>query len=218
MRGIVLKRPAHRRARTLRAAVFLALLLVLGMQLPAILAAPRAADAATPELTLTPSGSAQMLAGTSGTYTLAAANPGTVAVYNVAYQVVLPANVSYVAGSSSPASFGVPSIFANAPTAGETTLVWQNAVDVEPSSTESLSFGIQLNPSILVGSSFTMDEAVYGSSDLCTVPQFGSTGAVVPGRSTPRPLLRASCKSPPTCSRTRTTLRRARSCAASTTT
>ena len=77
MRGLGLRRPAHRRARTLRAAVFLAFLLVLGLQLPAILAAPRAAEAATPELTLTPSGSAQMLAGTSASYTLAAANPGT---------------------------------------------------------------------------------------------------------------------------------------------
>lgn len=122
-----------------------------------------------------------MLAGGSATYTITASNPGTVSVYNLSDRAVLPAGVSYRAGSTSPATFGEPTVLANEPVAGETTLIWDNVSDLFVASQVALSFGVSLGSSLLVGSTFQIAEGIYASSDPRTVPQFDPTTGLPTG-------------------------------------
>jgi large repetitive protein len=157
------------------------------------------ASAASPNMTLTESAPATAMYGTAVTATLSVTNPtsgpGT-PMYNLTYTDVLPVGVSYVSGSSTTngaagsAALGDPEKFSNEPSTGQTTLIWSNVADLEPSSTESISFNVQpatdhgtyeaASP-VYPGESYTDSSAVYANTDPRYVPEFSGTGTPISG-------------------------------------
>jgi hypothetical protein len=130
---------------------------------------------AAPTISLTPGGDTEVLYGDTATVKLTATNSiGQPTGYNLSFRAVLPAGVSYVAGSG-PA--GVPAtILANEPAAGQTTVIFQNVSDLSANSSYELSFQVDHNPAQLaVGSTFTVQGAAYLNTDARTVPQFNAT-------------------------------------------
>jgi fimbrial isopeptide formation D2 family protein/uncharacterized repeat protein (TIGR01451 family) len=166
-----------------------------------LVASPFPASAGTPQLTLAETAPATVLYGTPATVTLTAANPSPALtgtpVYNTSFMDVLPVGVGYVAGSSTltgsgaTTALGDPTIFANQPGVGETTLVWANVGDIQPSSSQRLSFQVQgqtdlnTNPNygpnpILPGDSYTDSSSVYANTDPRYAPQFTLSGPPTP--------------------------------------
>ncbi len=157
-----------------------ALLVVLS--LVAVLALPASARAAgTPNITVATSSSTALF-GSPSTVTLTAANPsGQPYGYNLAIRAVLPANVTYVAASGSPAPTRV---LVNQPVAGQTTLLWANVSDLSPNSSGSVSF--QVNHSTVaftIGSSFAITGEATINTDPRNVTQFNVTTGVPVGAS-----------------------------------
>lgn len=72
------------------------------------------------------------------------AGPPAESGFNLTFRDVLPANVSYVAGSSTPA----PTIVNDQPQLGMTTLIWSNVADLAPGATQSLTYEIEYNETI----------------------------------------------------------------------
>jgi uncharacterized repeat protein (TIGR01451 family)/fimbrial isopeptide formation D2 family protein len=158
------------------------------------------AQAATANLALAETAPATVLYGTPASVTLTASNPSTspaTPMYNVSYEDVQPVGASYVAGSSTLNNSGTtgaisdPTVLANQPSTGKTTLIWSNVGDLQPSATQALTFKIQgqtdsgthVGPDpILPGSSYTDAAGVYANSNPRYVPQFDpTTGAPVTG-------------------------------------
>src|ERR1700684_2769575 len=80
--------------------------------------------AGTPNISLTEAAPATVLYGTPATVTLTASNPAAGSWgYNLTFEDVLPAAVSYVANSG---SLGNPTVLTNEPSANKTTLIWNN--------------------------------------------------------------------------------------------
>ncbi|HTX01435.1 MAG TPA: hypothetical protein VMD59_21805, partial [Acidimicrobiales bacterium] len=131
--------PARRRSHAnlmlqLRAAAGAALVVAGGL---ALVAVTPAAAATGPDFTITESAPASVLYGTPATETLTATDTdalgsGDTPGYNLSFEDVLPAGVSYVSGSTSGA--GDPTELANEPSTGETTLIWSNVADLQPAS------------------------------------------------------------------------------------
>lgn len=142
-------------------------------------AAPAAAAAS---LALTKDGPGRILVGSSGAFTLMVRNTGDAPAYNVSFRDVLPAGVSYKTGSVTPASAGAPTIVANRPSTGQTTLIWSNTFDLNPNGETTLAYEVSTNATTLpVGATFTNTAGTYWSTDPRTVPAFNSaTGAFVP--------------------------------------
>ncbi|MFT4049207.1 MAG: isopeptide-forming domain-containing fimbrial protein [Solirubrobacterales bacterium] len=63
--------------------------------------------------------------------------------FNLSFRDVLPVGVHYVPGSGSPA----PTVIADAPTAGQTTLIWSNVADLAPNSSYSVSYQVTYDTS-----------------------------------------------------------------------
>ncbi len=140
--------------------------------------------AGTPDISLAKTGPGQILVGASARFTLTTSNPGGSATpaYNVTFRDVLPAGVSYSAGSTSPSDVGDPVIYPNSPGAGQTTLVWVNVNDAQPGGSSSLSYAVAPSPATYpVGSTFTNSATTYASSDPRQVAKFSAAGVVQPG-------------------------------------
>ena len=140
---------------------------------------------ADPSLTLTESAPASILYGEPSTVSLTASNGGT-AGYNASFEDVLPAGVSYVAGSTTPSTVGDPTILTDEPSGTETTLIWSNVADIQPSSSFTLGFQLQgaldttvPTPATIMypGDSYTDTTSVYVNTDPREVPQFSASGA-----------------------------------------
>src|ERR1700722_518723 len=135
--------------------------------------------AGSPNLSLSESAPATVLYGTNATITLTAGDPAGIWGYNLSYEDVLPAAVSYVAGSG---SLGNPTILHNEPSANKTTLIWNNVSDISPGSTGTLSFQVTAEtdvegaPFLLPNDTYTDSSSAYVNSDPRQVPQFGPTG------------------------------------------
>jgi uncharacterized repeat protein (TIGR01451 family)/fimbrial isopeptide formation D2 family protein len=146
-----------------------------------------ASTAAGSNLSLAETAPATVLYGQPASVTLTASNPnapGGTAEYNVSFTDTLPAGVTYVPGSISPADVGAPQVVANA-TTGQTVLIWANVSDLQPSSSASITFGLQAvtgtaatTDGLLPGASYHDNPAIYGDTNPRTVPQFATgTGA-----------------------------------------
>lgn len=174
--------------RTRRRATLAGLALVSAGAAPVLLA-PAASAAVT--FSLSANGPATVLYGSAATESLTASAPaGSQSAYNLSFEDVLPAGVSYVAGTTTPATVGDPEILTDEPSTGETTLIWANVADLQPASTFSLGFNVQgaldttvPTPStvLLPGDTFTTDASAYVSSDPRYVPAFSATGASTGG-------------------------------------
>jgi uncharacterized repeat protein (TIGR01451 family)/fimbrial isopeptide formation D2 family protein len=137
--------------------------------------------AGAPDIAMTKSAPATVLLGGQASYSLVVTNPtGPGAAFNVSFRDVLPVGVSYVAGSTSPADAGDPTIVANQPAAGQTTLIWRNVGDVQLGG--DLTLGFQATPSqalLPVASTFTNTATSYASSDPRQIASFTAAGVVV---------------------------------------
>ncbi len=128
---------------------------------------------AAPSLTVTSTGPESILIGETATFTVMALNATATPGYNTGFRVVLPAGVS-LDSSTSPVT---PQVFADAPSAGQTTIVWENVNDSQPNSTEQLSFTV--SPSTVaypVGATIDIDIEAYTSDDPRVVPAPNGTG------------------------------------------
>ena len=100
-----------------------------------VAAVPDATDPPAPPINVAKSGPSSTLVGAPVRYTLTGSNPATgaggVAQYNVSFRDVLPAGVTYVAGSTQPSDIGDPTVITD-PTTGAQTLIWQDNFDLPP--------------------------------------------------------------------------------------
>lgn len=145
------------------------------------LAAPSAPVLAAAELTMTKAAPSRVLAGEPVEYELRARNVGDDPIYNVSLRDVLPPGVSYVPGSTSPASAGDPDQIVDAGT-DVTTLIWSNVADIQAGGRYELTFDADPDPAVHpVGSTVTNSAGVYGNEDPRFVPDFDALGVVVPG-------------------------------------
>jgi uncharacterized repeat protein (TIGR01451 family)/fimbrial isopeptide formation D2 family protein len=121
----------------------------------------------------------RVLFGKRSTVTLHASNTAPYA-YNLTFRDVLPAGVSYVAGSSTVE----PRIIQNAPVTGQTTLIFENVSDLSPGSEHDLTYETAHSTSTLgIGDQVSLSDAVaandagaYVNSDPRTVPKFDALG------------------------------------------
>ena len=149
------------------AAVLAVLLVAIGLA-----TVPSEVAQAANTMTLTAVSSGSVLAGQPATVTLTATNPTATDEYNVSFTYVLPAGVTYVAGSAGAAA-GDPTIVTITDSAGppmvtHQVLVWQNLSDLSANS--SASVGFQVQSTAPVGSTFAGTANAYAQSDPRTVP------------------------------------------------
>ena len=160
----------------------LTLVLLASLAAAAVQQLPVALAAGSPNISLTKSAPAKALFGSPSSVTLTASSPaGQPYGYNLSFRDVLPAGVSYVAGSSSPA----PTVLANKPAAGQTTLIWSNVSDLSPNGSRSLSYQVMATTSgaLRVGDSYTNNAGAYieGTGGERTLPRFDANGQPVAG-------------------------------------
>ena len=145
--------------------------------------APGVDASGTPNLTLSESAPATVLYGTNASVSLTASNPGGGGWgYNLSYEDVLPAGVSYVSGSTTPSSVGDPQILANEPATHDTTLIWSNVSDLSSGSSNTLGFSLAAatdadpTPNFLPNESYTDSTSAYVNTNAREVPQFSTGG------------------------------------------
>jgi hypothetical protein len=143
---------------------------------------PAPASAATPAITVAKQAPGSVLAGKPVTFTLTAANPsanpGAQPEYNTSFRDVLPVGASYRVGSTTPADAGEPTVLTNG--AGQQTLIWADAFDLQKGSSAGLSFSLDLDGAVFpVGSSLFNTAGAYASTAPRYVPHFGATGLPV---------------------------------------
>ncbi|WP_442214531.1 isopeptide-forming domain-containing fimbrial protein [Specibacter sp. RAF43] len=164
---------------------FLALLTTLALLAMGLLIPAPSAGAATPGITVHKSAPGSVLVGDAISYTLTASNPagaGATAEYNVSFRDVLPAGVSYVAGSTGPASAGEPSVYPNQPAVGQTTLVWRDVFDLQIGDTNSLTFMATPDAAAHpVGDNIANTGQGFANTDPRTVPTFDAAGKPTTG-------------------------------------
>jgi fimbrial isopeptide formation D2 family protein/uncharacterized repeat protein (TIGR01451 family) len=140
-----------------------------------------AVAAGSPEIGLSVEAPATVLYGANATVTLSASNPaGQPYGYNLSYRAVLPAGISYVAGSgraNGGSSAQNPQVIANKPLEGQTTLIWTNLSDLSPSSHGTLSFEVSHSTTTYtVGNSYKVEAGAYIASEPRYLPKFNADG------------------------------------------
>lgn len=159
----------------------------------AALILPVGADAAgEPNISLVKEAPAHALLGTKQRVTLRAHNPvGEERGYNLTFRDVLPAGVEYVAGSASVA----PRILTNAPTAGKTTLLFENVADLSANSNYALTYEVEPKPAAFTVNDFYENEAGDYVSVLPRFkPKFNEKGEPIPGETSYKGFAEAKAK------------------------
>ena len=158
---------------------------VLALGLVGAVVLPAGADAAPggPAITVEKRAPGSVLAGESVTFTLTATNPaansGAVPEYNTSFRDVLPAGLSYRAGSTRPSDIGEPTVSTDVN--GIQTLVWRDAFDLQVASKGAISFSAAIDGAVLpVGSVIRNTGSAYASTNPRYVPRFDAAGAPVP--------------------------------------
>ncbi len=147
----------------------------------ALIVVPQAQGAGA--LNLVKNAPARVLYGSSATVTLTATNPGTSPVYNASFRDVLPAGVTLASATPAPTS-----VIENQPLLGQTTLVWVNVNDAQPSASASVTYSVTHttgtdapgNP-LHAGDTYTSTAQVFGNTDPRYVPDFSPIGIALPG-------------------------------------
>ena len=141
---------------------------------PAAQAAPHSAA------TLNSSGTAtiNVLPGAAAVVNVIGTNSGNTAGFNLGVSAVLPAGVSYVPGSARPGTLlgdpvAYPDLTNPDPATRNTTLVWTNVADLQPSETLKFSFSVVASTTTFpVGSHFAVSTELYTNSDPRYAPKF----------------------------------------------
>ncbi len=188
MRAAAATRRAPRSRQVARGAVSFLAALALGFS-GLLVVAPTSADAAG-AIVLQKTSSGGVLAGGEVTYHLAASNPGAGAIeqYNLSFNDVLPVGATYVAGSTSPAGYGEPTVITIVddstvtPNVTHQVLVWENVSDLGPGAQRTLDFRARVDPDLYpVGSTVDNTASAFTSSDVREVPGFDAKGQPLPG-------------------------------------
>jgi uncharacterized repeat protein (TIGR01451 family)/fimbrial isopeptide formation D2 family protein len=140
--------------------------------------------ASSPAITISSGVPATVLYGGQATVSMTAANPaGQSPGYNLTFRDVLPAGVSYVSGSSSIDGQDIePQVIANAPAAGQTTLIWSNVSDLSAGSSNAVAYSVSPSTgSYAIASTYTESQSAYVNSNPRYVPQFDALGNPVAG-------------------------------------
>ncbi len=179
----------HHRRLPRRGSSWAALLAALAVLVGPAVVLPAAPAAAAPAIALSKSAPGEVLAGDPITYTLTAsnpdANPDATFEWNLALRDLLPPDTTYVAGSTSPARAGEPTVRTD-PETGQQTVVWENIADLVPGTDFTLTFQVQPDPAVYpVGSTVTNPGAqAYSSTDPTIAPSFDADGELVDGTAT----------------------------------
>ncbi|MBF6621087.1 MAG: isopeptide-forming domain-containing fimbrial protein [Patulibacter sp.] len=126
-----------------------------------------------------------VLLGSESSVTLRATNDASGPYgYNLTFRDVLPAGVSYVAGSARFAGAELaPTVIADAPTPGATTLIFENVADISVNSSQSVSYRVAhatSGPAAYgIGGAYVNRAAAYANQQPRIVPAFSSTGAPI---------------------------------------
>jgi len=146
--------------------------------------------AAAGSILLQKTSSGAVLVGGEVTYHLTASNPGASGVeqYNLSFNDVLPVGATYVAGSTSPATYGEPAVITIVDDASVTpnvthqVLVWENVSDVGAGAQRTLDFRARVDPDLYpVGATVDNTASAFTSSDVREVPAFDAQGQPTPG-------------------------------------
>ena len=138
--------------------------------LGAVVMAPAAQAAGTPDVQLTLSSPARALQGAPFDVTLSASNPGGPDGYNASFRLVLPAGASLV--SSTPSDV-VPKNYPQADSS--TVLVWSNVTDLLTGATSTVTATV--SPGTLPLGAVPFTGGAYVNSDPRLVPTFTGLGA-----------------------------------------
>ncbi|MCB0858270.1 MAG: DUF11 domain-containing protein [Solirubrobacterales bacterium] len=139
-----------------------------------------ASAAGTPDLAISASASSPLY-GETGTVSVTASLPsGQPKGYNLAFRVVLPKGISYAGG----AEFA-PTVIADKPNTGETTLLFNNISDLVPNSSQGISFEVNHDKTLFdVGSTYKIDYEAFINTDPRIMPDFDGAGAPIVASST----------------------------------
>ena len=146
----------------------------------AVVAFAQPVAAAASAMTVAVKADGSVLNGDQASVTITASNPASAAtpLYNLGYSYVLPAGVSYVAGSAGKQTGDPVVTTRTAEQGGGTLLVWSNISDLVVGDAKSITFQVKSTDAAFpVGSSFTGTAQVAASSDARNVPTFDATGA-----------------------------------------
>ncbi|MEZ5230205.1 MAG: hypothetical protein R2710_27135 [Acidimicrobiales bacterium] len=135
----------------------------------------------TPDITVSADGPARVLIGTSASYTFRACNPTATDGYNLSYRTVLPAGVGF--DSATPAA---TTVLANKPSAGLTTVIWENTSDLLSGACTSISLAVSTDAdndvaTLPVGTNYNITPEAYVNSDAFYIPDFDANGVPVSG-------------------------------------
>lgn len=128
-----------------------------------------------------------VLVGAPSTVRIEVVNDGDRPEYNLSLRAVLPAGVSFVAGSTAPAALGAPQQVALV--SGETVLLWPNVSDLPREGDQHLTFQVRSDPTRYpVASTYEIVSDAYANASPRVVPGFDAlgeqtTGATVEGTS-----------------------------------
>lgn len=165
----------HLRTRRLAPVVIAALLGALLSVAPIATDTHPAAAANNGSVDVTLTGPPSILHGEDATYTLSATHNGAGPDgYNLTFRVVLPPGAALASSSA-----GNPStVVADAPGAGETTLLFENVADLQSGVTNDLTFVVDLTEATYgVGSMIDLSGGAFVSDDPRLIPNFDATGA-----------------------------------------
>lgn len=136
--------------------------------------------AGTPDLQVSAKASSPLY-GETGTVSLTAslAN-GQPKGYNLSFRVVLPKGINYAGGGEY-----APTVVANRPTSGETTLLFNNISDLVANSSQGVNFNVTHDQDLFdVGSTYEIEYGAFINSDPRFMPDFDANGIPVPSSST----------------------------------
>ena len=176
-------RPAHHaRSRRQFAAIPLALTAFaasLVVSVAGVIVDPSAEPAiaaGSPNIVVTKTADARTLIGGTTNVTLQACNPTITDGYNLSFRDVIPSGLALTSATPAPTR-----TVANQPTAGATTLIWENVSDLLAGACNSITYGIDTNPdndlaTNQVGSTFGTAGSAYVNTDPFTIPDFDAAG------------------------------------------
>jgi len=139
-----------------------------------------AGAAGTPDLKIQAAASSPLYGETGKVSVTASLEDGQPKGYNLSFRVVLPQGVAYAGGSE----FS-PTVLANQPSSGQSTLLFKNVSDLVANSSQALEFDVTHDPAQFeVGTDYTIEYGAYINSDPRIMPSFDGAGVPVPASST----------------------------------
>ena len=143
-------------------------------------ASTAAQAAGTPDLQVAATSSNPLYGETGAVSVTASLGSGQPKGYNLSFRVVLPAGITYAGGGEY-----APTVIANQPGTGQTTLLFNNISDLVADSSQAVTFNVTHDQSLYdVGSTYDIQYQAFINTDPRIMPSFDAAGAPVPASST----------------------------------